>query len=196
MSSRPENSLAPSYFDEKYKADPDPWNFATSSYEQQKYMASFSALDMCRYANALELGCSIGVFTQKLAKICNRLLAVDVSLPALSQARKRCRDLLNVEFQKAYVPGDWPAGSFDLFVLSEILYYLNEADLKAVTRCIERSRCPDTTILLVHWIGATDYPLSGDEAAEIFIQETRQFATVTLQSRTEGYRLDRLECRF
>lgn len=54
-------SLPPDYFDVRYAADPDPWNFAGSPYERDKYAATLAALPRERYASALEVGCSIGV---------------------------------------------------------------------------------------------------------------------------------------
>ena len=54
------------------------------------------------------------------------------------------------------------------------------------------SLTPGGEVLLVHWTGATDYPLSGDAATEIFLREAAPFANPTRQSRAERYRLDRL----
>lgn len=196
MSSRSARSLDPSYFTRKYANDPDPWRFASSTYEREKYAASLATLRSGRYRNALEVGCSIGVLTRKLADHCDRLVAVDAARPALNQARERCVGLTNVSFAEAYVPRDWPEGIFDLVVLSEVLYYLNESDLRTLVTCVERSCSPDASLLLVHWTGLTDYPLSGDAAANLFIRETRHFAKVTLQRRTVQYRLDRLECNY
>jgi hypothetical protein len=44
----------------------------------------------------------------------------------------------------------------------------------------------------VHWTGPTDYPLSGDEAAELFIAGVAPFMQVRRQDRTADYRLDLL----
>ena len=35
---------------------------------------------------------------------------------------------------------------------------------------------PEADIVLVHWLGVTHYPLSGDEAAEGFIADAQDFA--------------------
>jgi hypothetical protein len=35
--SKARQALKPEYFDALYAADPDPWNFAASPYEQAKY---------------------------------------------------------------------------------------------------------------------------------------------------------------
>ena len=47
-------------------------------------------------------------------------------------------------------------------------------------------------VLLVHWTGATDYPLSGDAATALFLRAAAPFASPTRQSRADRYRLDRL----
>lgn len=73
------SSVPPSYFEELYRADPDPWQFATSSYEAQKYAVTLAALPKQRYRSALEIGGSIGILTEKLAAHCDALLSIDVS---------------------------------------------------------------------------------------------------------------------
>ena len=80
-------SLAPEYFERLYAQSADPWDFEASPYEAAKYAATLAALPRPRYANAFELGCSIGVLTRALAPRCERLLATDVSEAALAQAR-------------------------------------------------------------------------------------------------------------
>ena len=54
-------------FEARYRLDPDPWGYATSEYERDKYEATLAACGEGPFADALELGASIGVFTQLLA---------------------------------------------------------------------------------------------------------------------------------
>lgn len=188
--SRHETSLPPAYFEERYGRDPDPWRFATSDYEREKYEATLAALPEARYGTALEVGCSIGVFTRQLAGRCGTLLAVDVSEVALDAARERCRDRPHVTFRRARLPEDWPAGTFDLVVLSEVVYYLDRADVGRLADRVRGALAPGGTAILVHWTGETDYPLSGDEAAEAFIADAGDLAQDRRSSRTDSYRLD------
>jgi hypothetical protein len=44
----------------------------------------------------------------------------------------------------------------------------------------------------VHWTGTTDYPLSGDDAAELFMTAIGRSARRMRQQRTHAYRLDAL----
>ncbi len=194
--SRAAQSLPPGYFEQLYADAADPWGFATSPYERAKYDATLAALPRPRYARALEVGCSIGVLTHDLAQRCESLLAVDAARAPLAAAQARCAGQPGVEFQCLRMPGDWPEGAgFDLILLSEVIYYLDAADVVRLAERVGTSLAPDGDVLLVHWTGETDYPLSGDEAAERFIAATAPFALVTWQSRAERYRLDLLRGR-
>ena len=183
-------SLDPDYFKGMYATESDPWKFATSAYERDKYAATLAALPRPRYASALDVGCSIGVFTHQLCPRCDALIGLDVVPSALAEARARCADCPNATFMLAAVPGVWPAGTFDLIVLSEVVYYLDRADLARLVAGVEGSLLPDGAIVLVPWLGVTHYPLSGDEAAEGFIAGAQRFARILKQSRTAEYRLD------
>ncbi|GJE56854.1 class I SAM-dependent DNA methyltransferase [Methylobacterium thuringiense] len=183
-------SLSPAYFAGLYADDPDPWRFATSDYERAKYAATLAALPRPRYASALEVGCSIGVLTRQLGSRCGALTAFDVVSSVLERARVACADQTQIRFLQAAVPGDWPDGRYDLILLSEIAYYLDRADLARLVACVETALLPGGDIVLVHYLGETDYPLSGDAAADGFIQGSAGFAEILAQSRTAEYRLD------
>jgi SAM-dependent methyltransferase len=187
--SRHPASIGDGYFDALYARDIDPWAFATSDYERDKYMATLAMLPERPFANALEVGCSIGIFTARLAPRCGRLLALDVAEAALARARENCA-ALNVTFLRARVPEQWPQGMFDLIVLSEMLYYLDASDLMRVARQASGALAKDGIVLLVHYLGETDYPLTGDAAAEAFIAASG--LRPTQQVRAEQYRIDRL----
>jgi len=175
------------HFERLYERDPDPWNFRTSAYEQSKYAATIASLVRPRYAKALELGCSIGMLTQRLASICGEVVAVDTSARALATARQLCR-CANVSFRQAHLPGgEWGAG-FDLVVLSEILYYLDVPALEVLARRIQTVMLPGAECIAVHWTGATDYPLSGDRASGLF--RTMLPGTSLVYRRTPHYRLE------
>ncbi len=185
-------SLPPAYFDALYARDVDPWRFAASDYERAKYAATLAALPRPRYRQALEVGCSIGVLTAQLAPRCDALLAVDVADRALAEARTRCAALPQVALRRMVVPGDWPGGRFDLILLSEVLYYLDAADLARLADRVAASLAPGGDALLVHWTGETDYPQGGDAATEAFIAALAPVTRPLRQERHPRYRLDLL----
>lgn len=188
-------SLPPDYFDGIYAGHSDPWGFTTSAYEAAKYDATLAALSEETYADALEVGCSIGVLTRRLAERCTRLLALDVAETALAAARARCAACPNVTFRRAMVPADWPPGRFDLVVLSEVLYFFTPADLDRLAAHLIGAVKPGGEVMLVHWTGETDYPSSGDDAVEAVIAATAGTLAHRHHSRTAEYRLDVLQAR-
>lgn len=183
-------TLPEDYFLGIYASDPDPWRFTTSSYERDKYAATLAALPQAHYRAAFEPACSIGVFTRALSERCERLLATDLVPAAVEAARSRCADRTHVEVRPGTMPADWPEERFDLIVLSEFLYFLAPADLAELVRRAGATIEPGGDIVLVHWLGETDYPLSGDGAADSFIRLAASFAQVLNQSRTADYRID------
>jgi SAM-dependent methyltransferase len=194
------------YFDALYADNPDPWGFATSPYERAKYDATLAAMPPGRFRSALEIGCSIGVFTRRLAERCDRLLAVDLSAAALARARATCDGLTNVTIEQRAVPAEWPEGSFDLILVSEVLYFLDAADVARTATRAAASLKPGGCLVTVNWLGETGTELSGDAAAALFLAALPSRFTVTTRwqpddrsagdrspgDRSPGYRLDRL----
>ena len=78
-------------------------------------------------------------------------------------------------------------------VLSEVLYFLVPDDLAALARRCLDGLAAGGLVLLVNWTGPTDDPLSGDQAAELFIAGTAARLRAVRQERHAGYRLDLLE---
>lgn len=187
-------SLPASYFDNLYSADPDPWKFETSEYEANKYAATVSALPKQRYRSAFEIGCSIGVLTQKLASRCDSLLSVDVSEQALETAIERCQNIPQARFQIMSVPERYPKQMFDLTLVSEVGYYWCWEDFKKAQQLILDRLEPGGHLLLVHWtLYANDYPLSGDEVHDAFFELVPTQLRHLAQQREEQYRLDLFE---
>jgi hypothetical protein len=114
-----------------------------------------------------------------------------------SLQRARCARLSGVTFRRAVLPSDWPgeAAPLDLILLSEVVYYLDAMDVARLAARAGASLAAGGEVVLVHWTGETDYPLSGDEAAERFIAAAAPFAAVTRQQRAARYRLDVLRSR-
>ncbi|MFE9249098.1 class I SAM-dependent methyltransferase [Streptomyces sp. NPDC007088] len=138
-----------------YAGTEDPWDLAGRWYEQRKYALTLGALPHRRFRRAFEPGCSVGVLTGLLAERCEEVLAADRVASAVDAARARNRDLPHVAFRHLVLPQDWPKGSFDLIVLSELLYYFDDATLRTVLDRAAHSLAPGGTLLTVHW----DHPV-------------------------------------
>jgi len=190
------NSLPRTYFEDVYRAHDDPWKFETSPYESAKYDATLEALPRARYHSAFEIGCSLGVLTERLAPRCNQLLAVDTIVSVLDRAKRRCRRFPQVRFQQLHLPADFPDEMFDLVVLSEVGYYFSMDILTSVRDDIIASLIPGGHLLLVHWTPfVADYPLTGDQVHETFLASSGSGGALRhlLDGRQETYRLDLFE---
>lgn len=186
---RGKTSLPPDYFEGMFAADPDPWRFESSAYEAAKYDATIAALGGRRYRSALEVGCANGVLTRRLANHALALMAIDVSDSALRLAAARCADTA-VRFERRSFPHEAPQAEFDLIVLSEVAYYLDDADLGAAGRWLDQALARSGDLLMVHWLGETDYPQSGDDAVAKLDAAMRAPIAMLRSDRTERYRLD------
>ena len=182
--------LDPAYFEQLYARDPDPWKFASSDYERDKYAATVAALPAPRYRRCFEVGCSIGVLTRQLAARCDEVLGTDVADNALDQARTRCAGLQGIRIARMVAPGEWPDETFDLILFSEVLYYLGIPGLHEAARKTLGSLERGGTVVLVNWHGNTDGACTGDEAAEMFMTDVSSRLQPVHQARAEKYRLD------
>lgn len=186
------NEIEKNYFEELYRENPDPWNFASSPYELEKYRHTLDALSQRQFEHALEIGCSIGVFTEMLSPYCRQLLAIDLCEEPLIAARQRLHDKPWVSFMQAKVPDQYPPGSYDLIVLSEVGYYLGPEELSHTRSLLYSSLAESGILCLVHWRPAiAGCTFTGDEVHR-FLGDTDGLRTVDSTCNAQ-YRIDILK---
>jgi trans-aconitate methyltransferase len=169
-------SVPSSFFDETFRQSSDPWRYTSSFYETSKFRTTIRCLPKVQFKNAFEIGCAIGVLTQKLAKKCDRLLSVDYSEVGLEEARKRCAGLPQVRFEQMQIPQQFPTEKFDLIFFSEVGYYLTMPDLLTTKQKIIDQLLPGGYLLMVHFRSQVEsFILNGDIVHDTFIQESAQF---------------------
>ena len=162
-------TLSSEYFNNLYSVNIDPWNFRESEYEQEKYNHSIQTLKPHTYDYCLELGCSIGVQSEMLSDICRKVLAVDISEKAIVEAKKNYGHKANIEFRVKDVTENFPIGTYDLIICSEMAYYLKSKDLMKLFDNVNKSLRLHGKFLMVHWTGfVPNYPLSGNEVHDVF----------------------------
>jgi SAM-dependent methyltransferase len=180
------------YFVDLYKREIDPWGFETSEYERAKYDATLAALRRSGYDAGLELACSIGVFTSRLAERCKSLLAVDVSSDALRRARQNCAKHAHVRFERRVLPSDYPDGLFDLTTVCEMGFYLSAADLRVLRENVIAHSRAGAHVLLVHWTPPVKGHASTAEEVHAAFCDASQLRWLQGFSKPT-YRLDLLE---
>ncbi len=144
-------------FEALYGAERDPWRMEGSWYEQRKRALVLASLPRARFSQAFEPGCGEGLLTRELAPRCERLLAWDCSASALATAQARVPDGDAVQFGQGGVPAQWPAGPFDLVVLSELLYYLPGHALDHLAAQVRATLMARAVVLACHW----KHPIAG-----------------------------------
>ncbi len=166
------------YFENIYR-EGDPWLYETSSYEQAKYAQTLELLPQPRFLRALEVGSSIGVFTQRLSARADEVVGIDISARACRRARARCREQRHVRIERADLSRFSDARGFDLVVCAEMLYYLWElrSDRSAACRRVAKLLRPGGWLVLVFGGGGVGQDWEGEmeRAGGLVRGETRFF---------------------
>lgn len=118
------NNLDSQRYRRMYETSVEPWNYNHRGAEilRHKEIAQFLAEVQPKYDAGLDIGCSLGQLTQKLAPLCGQLFAFDVSLAAVQKARSRCQSP-HIRFLLAELPGLPFAGEkFDLIVAADAIH--------------------------------------------------------------------------
>lgn len=139
------------YFEQLYSGSADPWSLTEQWYTQRKYDHTLAALPQRRYRSAFEPGCSVGILTAQLAERCENLLATDRVAAAAELAADRTGHLAHVRVRRMTVPEEWPEDTFELIVLSELLYYFDDLTLRDVLLRTVEALEPGGTLVTVHW---------------------------------------------
>lgn len=152
------------YFDDMWAHSSDPWEHGTRWYEARKYALTVACLPRQRYLRCFEPACGAGFLTALLADRCDEVVATERSARGAEATATRCAGLAQVHASQGRVPDDWPAGTFDLIVLSELLYYLDDPDLDAVLSHSVDALTAGGNVLVVHYRRPVpEHVRSGDE---------------------------------
>ncbi len=152
-------------FEAAYTAGPDPWASGDARYRYQanKYAGLIACLPPGRrFARALDLGSGIGALSRALATVSDDVLGLDIAQAAVDRARILARDHPTIRFAQ----GDATAlpsslnGGFDLVVVADTIYYLDNTDdmaLKAMATRIAALLAPGGICLIAnHFFFAAD----------------------------------------
>jgi len=189
-----ERSAPAERFAALYRDDPDPWRTRTSWYERRKRATVLAALPAERYRHAAEPGCGTGELTVELAARCDAVMASDYTDAAVTATRAATAGRPGVAVEQLVLPDprSVPDG-VDLVVCSEVLYYLDTADLDRVVERIVSAAHPGTDVVLVHWTGsAAEAPRSAEATHRRFLDDPRFRCVV--EHRDTGFLLHVVRC--
>jgi SAM-dependent methyltransferase len=178
------------FFEEFYAhVDDDPYAYAASPIELEKYEHTLDACGPGPFASAFELACGTGLFTALLAPRCRSLLAVDISAVAVARTRERTASYPQVRCERRTLPAEMPDGPFDLIVCSDVLVYWPEDDLRAAARELESRLASGGRLVVVDHVRGVNLP--GARVHEILREELD--LEVTLHEELERHLVDRFE---
>ena len=153
-----------------YAVSDDPWNTCSSPYEQEKFAQTIACLPRPRYKLGLEVGCGVGALSVKLARRCDKLIAMDCTDQAVRTALAQ-NDLTNVSFVVGEAPRDWPDHPPpDLVILSEVLYFMTDAESAGLALRLAHDCAEQCHVVLVNWLGDTGN-IGGVAAAQRLIAQ-------------------------
>lgn len=181
-------------FEALYQADPDPWGYTSRRYELEKYRATLAACGPGPFRCALELGGSIGVFSELLAPRCVQLTTVDGAATAVAAARRRLARHPNATAIVGRIPTAIPSRAYDLVLASEVLYYLTPDELSNTLAALHELIISGGRLVAVHWrVHGPERPFSAEQVHQRLGQEP--WLELVASDGTDDYRLDVLERR-
>jgi predicted TPR repeat methyltransferase len=126
-------------FEHKYATHGDYFGYQTKPYEIAKYERTLALMRQWRRGNgaALEIGCSVGVFTAMIAKDFDRLTAVDIASEALTLAEKQVAGTGHVSYAQGDLLSLKLGARFDVIFCAEVLMYIREKDATAACRVLD-----------------------------------------------------------
>lgn len=179
-------------FEDLYSEEQDPWQYETSAVEMARYEAILRALGPRKFARALEIGCSVGVFTEMLAPRCGELLAVDFVDPAVEIARKRLAGTPAVVVERRTIPREMPPGDFDLIVCTDTMYYwTRDVQLKALG-AFEAALRKGGSLLIEHESANSRFRATRGDRVHFLVEENTELEHAVSMS-DAGFRVDRFD---
>jgi len=177
------------YLSRLYAGSDDPWRIENGFYEQRKRRLVLDCLPQPRYRSCFEPGCAAGALSELLAERCDRLLAADAADRAVELTAARLAGHRHAEARRLAVPDGWPAGRFDLVVLSEFGYYLPPDRWQELVERLAGSLAEGWTVLACHWLSPfAERTIATDELHEALAAGLPGRRVVLL--RDEDFRLD------
>lgn len=138
-------------FERKYREGGDYFGYETKTYEHAKYAGTLKRVLDWRGGRgaALEIGCSVGVFTRQIAAEFDSVTAQDLSHEALRLAGEALKDLKNVRYAEGDLLTLDLGETYDAIFCAEVLYYIRETEGPRVCAALEKHLKPDGLIIEV-----------------------------------------------
>lgn len=136
-------------FERKYQFAPEPWDTGAAAAEHYDTLFQFIAELKPHSKVGLDLGCGEGAFTARLATLCEKMCAFDISPTAIQRAKEQYQ---NINFFTAALRSlaglQFEDSTFDLIVVSQVLSHIKWAEAAEILAQIERLLTPGGLLCL------------------------------------------------
>lgn len=138
-------------FEHKYRKHGDYFGYQTKPYEKLKYERTLELMKEWRTGSdsALEVGCSVGVFTAMIVPEFKHITAVDIASEALALTEKQTGGATNVAYVQSDLLSLKPDRTFDVILCAEMLMYIREKDGAEACRVLDGCLAPGGIIIEV-----------------------------------------------
>ncbi len=138
-------------FEHKYRKHGDYFGYQTKPYEKLKYERTFDLMKQWRKGSdsALEVGCSVGVFTAMIVPEFTHITAVDIASEALALTEKQTGGAANVAYLQSDLLSLKTGRTYDVIFCAEMLMYIREKDGAEACRVLDTRLKPDGIIIEV-----------------------------------------------
>ena len=130
------NTVSKEFFEEKYRASRDPWNFSSSPYELNRYDEIMRLLGNRTFQSWFRAGMldrrAHRTSGRSMSSICSRWISRQAPSRWRGSAAQRYP---NVTIVEGALPDDLPQDTFDLIVFSEIGYYFERGSWQKFGIC-------------------------------------------------------------
>ena len=138
-------------FEHKYAKHGDYFGYQNNPYEITKYERTLELVKQWKRirGSALEIGCSVGVFTAMISTEFDEVVATDIASEALALAKTQVAGRGRV----SYVPSDVVSlnlgKTFDMIFCAEVLMYVREKDSGLACSVLDRHLAENGLIIEV-----------------------------------------------
>jgi 2-polyprenyl-3-methyl-5-hydroxy-6-metoxy-1,4-benzoquinol methylase len=138
-------------FEHKYRRHGDYFGYRSNPYELEKYERTLTCMLEWRRgkSSALEIGCSVGVFTSMIADKFDKVIAVDIAREALSIAAGEVGGAGDVGYVQSDLLSLDLDRTFDVIFCAEVLMYVREADAQKACAVLDKHLASNGLIIEV-----------------------------------------------
>ncbi len=179
---------APQDFANRYRTrGEDAWAYGESVAHGERFRRILAALPADRrFSHIFEGGCAEGHLSVRLALLTDRLTSCDFCAAAVERCTRRLAEHPHASAMQADLREGLPVNSADLFVFSDVLYYLSPREVARILADASRAAAPDAWLLFANEWSAHYRGMSDPGSVIDLLKATGTWQQVSLERIEQG----------